>query len=449
MKKFDVIVLGGGPAGYTAAMESGRLGKKTALIEDQALGGTCLNRGCIPTKALLESSGLFHQIQGAADFGIHVSAACCDFQAIQARKERCVEQLRSGVAGLMRSNHVEVFQGYGEVKSAGEIRVNEESLFCKDLILATGSKPTAPPIPGLEHPKVVDSTGFLAMERLPSSAAVIGGGVIGVEFATFLAELGCAVTVLECADSILPMADQDLIRAAAASLEAKGAAVLCGAQVQAVEPDGTVVYRHGGRTERLRAGQVIAAIGRGPNTDEAVLNALGLRHDRGRIETDRHMRTSVPHVYACGDANGKHMLAHAASHEGLTAARNIAGIPAEMDYRAVPSCVYLHPQLAWVGLTEREARGKGLEIKTGRFPLRFNGKALVSGDTEGFVKIVAGAQYGEVLGVHIMAANAAEMIGSAVLGLEMEVTLSELQSLVLPHPTVSESIGEAAANALR
>lgn len=447
MKKYDVVVLGGGPGGYTAAIEASKYGKKTALIEARELGGTCLNRGCIPTKAILESSSLYAQICHAEEFGVNLSSAEFDFKRIQARKNRCIEQLRAGVAGLMRANKIDVINGHGDLMSSCEVIVNGESILFDDIILAMGSKPSRLPIPGIELECVINSDEFLELQEVPESVVIVGGGVIGVEFATALIEFGCKVTVIEFMDTIIPMADAAVINSVTDSLKSKGVKLICGGAVKKIFEDGTVEYEKDGNSETVSAEKVIFAAGRTANTDTAALDKLGIKHDRGRIVTDKYMKTNLSHVYACGDVNGKAMLAHTAMREGIVAARNIAGIKEEMSYSSIPSCIYLHPQAAWTGITEQQARAEGKKIKIGVFQMRFNGKALVSGAPEGFIKVIADAEYDEVIGVHIVCKNATEMICCAVLGMSMEATLNEFANIIYPHPTMSESIGDAAAAA--
>jgi dihydrolipoamide dehydrogenase len=447
MKKFDVVILGGGPGGYVAAIEAAKHGKKTALIEEKELGGTCLNRGCIPTKSILESSALFTRIMSASELGIKVAPPEFDFTAIQARKTRGIEQLRMGIAGMMRANRIEVIKGRGEIISANEVAVNDELILFDDLIIATGSSPAKLPIPGIDNPCVINSDGFLQLESIPESVVIVGGGVIGVEFATILAEFGCQVTIVEFMDTIIPMADAAIIKAVTENLQKKGVSIICGAAVKSIGADKTVTYDKSGAIDHLSAEKVIFAAGRLPNIDVGLLDKLKIEHEKGRIKTDGHLRTSVPHIYACGDINGKFMLAHTASREGIVAARNISGICEEMDYSTIPSCIYLHPQVAWVGLTEQQAKAEGRDVKTGVFPMRYNGRAVAGGQTEGFVKFVADAKFGEVLGVHMMCDNATEMIGCAVLGMDMEASLAEFANMVYPHPSLSESMAEAAAAA--
>lgn len=445
MKKCEVLVLGGGIGGYTAALEAAKYGKKTIIIEKRELGGTCLNRGCIPTKALLESSSLYSTLKNTERYGISSNGIKYDFLKIQNRKNQCIKTLRKGIESLMRSNKIEVIQGSGNVLSEKKAFVDDEEIQFEKLILATGSRPSKISIPGVENDCVIDSDNFLQMQAVPKSVIIIGGGVIGVEFATILAELDCKVTIIESMDDIISSADDLIIKHVTDNLLAKGISIICGSVVKKIAKDGTVEIEKNGNIEEVNAQKVILATGRVPNIDIDMLDNIGIIHDHGRVNTDQNMKTNIENIYACGDVTGRYMLAHVASREGVVAARNIVGIETKMNYAEIPSCVYTHPQVAWVGLTEKQAKEMGKKVKTGIFQMKFNGKAMVSGITEGFVKFVVDKEYGEILGAHIFCHNATELIGTIVLGMDLEATIGEIADMIFPHPTISESLGEVAS----
>lgn len=445
--KYDVIVIGGGPGGYVAAIRAAQLGRRVALIEKERVGGVCLNRGCIPTKALLKTSGLYQSILNAKEFGISTGPVSVDYAAAISRKDALVQRLTQGVEALLRANGVSMIYGDGRLASPNSVKVNGESFACENVILATGSRAVKLPVPGAQH--ALESDAFLSMKELPKSVVIIGGGVIGVEFAVLMAELGVGVTIVEMLEHVLAMADADVIAAVEQLLVQKAVKLVLGARVTNISASGIVAYERGGAKGEAHGEKVVLAAGRAPNSDTSMLNALGIAHDKGAIKTDEYMRTSVSGVFAVGDVNGKSMLAHTASAEGLVAAANCAGQAMRMgDYSAIPSCVYLHPEAAWVGLTEKEANDRGRELRIGKFPMAANGRALAEGEGQGFVKIIADVKYDEVIGVHMVCHGAAELIGEAVLGMSLEATLADFAGSVHPHPTRSEALGEAAHGAL-
>lgn len=451
MTQFKIAILGGGPGGYVAAIKAAQLGAKTVLIEGGAIGGVCLNEGCIPTKTLLKSAKVYQDILNSEKYGIGIGGQAeirIDWAAMLQRKDGVVSQLTSGVENLLKQNGVEVIYGYGEVLDRHTIMVGGEKISAENLIIATGSSPTILPIPGLEAALesgfAVTSTGALELPEVPGELIVVGGGVVGMEFAALFNALGSKVTVLE-KFTVLGSLDADLQKYMLRLLKRKGVEIYNEADIQRFEGS-TVVAKINGETREFTGDRVIVSLGRRPNVQ--AVEKLGLAMDKGGIRTNERLETNIPGVYAIGDVNGKQMLAHVASAEGLVAVENIMGKAVTINYDKVPACIYSFPEVAVVGLTEAEAKRRGHDLKVGTFPLAANGKALAEGETDGLIKIVADAQYGEILGVHIIAAQATDLISEAVLALELEATLDELAMAIHPHPTSSEIVMEAAHVAL-
>ena len=446
-----VIVVGGGPGGYVAAIRAAQLGAETHLVEKENLGGTCLNVGCIPTKALLHTAELYHAVKHGERIGLVGDSVQLDWKALMNRKNSVVRRLVGGVAGLLKANGVTVHKGTGQLISGEEVQIQGDkpaTLRADAIILSTGSVPVKLNFPGADLPGVVDSTGVLSLDKLPASIAIIGGGVIGVEFAALYAALGSQVTVIELLPEILPGIDSELAANLKQSLSKKGVRFLNGAKLEAVSKTATGLSAHvalGNETKEIDAEIVLVAVGRRAYTEGAGLAAAGVNLERGKVVVDDHYRTNLPKVYAIGDCNGITMLAHAASHQGIAAAEHALG-PAAAGHGKpiVPACVYTHPELAAVGLTEDKIKELGIAYKRGVFPLAGNGKSMIDEGEGGFVKILAGAKYGEILGVHMVGPRATEIIGEATLAMRLEATVDELVSTIHAHPTVSESLGEAA-----
>lgn len=443
--EFNAAVLGGGPGGYVAAIRCSQLGLKTVIIEERELGGTCLNRGCIPTKALLHSAEVYKTALEAAEFGVSTGEVSFDYSKFAARKDSVVSRLRRGIAGLMKSYGIEVVSGRGAVKNRNAIQVGEREITFDKLILATGSRPMRPPIPGIDGKNVVTSDEVLSFDECPESVVIIGGGVIGIEFATLFSTLGRKVTVIEMLDRILPPVDAEIAAAMHGLLEKSGVEIFTGAKVVEINGGDTVsvTYEKDGGSFKAEGATCIVCIGRRPNTEDIGLEAVGVQMQRGFITVEDNMETTVPGIYAIGDITGKLQLAHVADAQGLVAAASAAGQKAKMHYNALPSCIYTEPEIASIGLSEEEAR-KTHEIKIGTFSPAGNGKSMVMGQSEGLVKIITDADSGEILGAHIMAARATDMIAEIGVAMKLESTIEELADTVHPHPTVSEMIMEAA-----
>ena len=455
----SVIVIGGGPGGYVAAIRAAQLGAKVTLIEKQYLGGTCLNVGCIPTKCLLHSAELVEDIKNQGkDIGVEVDGVKVNFQQVISHKNDISKKLTGGVAGLLKMNKVKKIDGEATFVGEKKLSVKKadgttEEMTADAIIVATGSINSQPPIPGLkENPNCIDSTGALSLEKLPKTMVVIGGGVIGLELACAYAGFGTKITVVEAMDHMLPMLDGDLTKIGVAHMKKMGMEFNLECPVQSVEesPVGAKVVckNKAGETVSFEAEKVLVAIGRKANTASLNLEAGKIDNDRGRIIVNDKMETNVPGVYAIGDCVlGHAQLAHTASAMGEVAAENIMGQEAHYDEKTNPTCVYIEPEAASVGLTEEQCKAQGLEYKVGKFPMSANGKALILNGGEGIVKIIAGKEFGEILGMHIIGPRATDLICEGALAIEGEMTLDELIATIHSHPTVTETMREAALQA--
>ena len=454
-----VIVVGGGPGGYVAAIRLAQLGAKVTVIEREHLGGTCLNIGCIPTKCLLHSAELVEDIKNQGkEIGVEVDGVRVNFPQVIAHKNEISKRLTSGIAGLFKMNKVAKIDGEAKFVAPGKLSVKKadnsvEEMTADAIIVATGSINAQPPIPGLkENPNCIDSTGALSLEKLPKSMVVIGGGVIGLELACAYAAFGTKITVVEAMDHMLPMLDGDLTKIGVAHMKKMGMEFNLECPVQSIEtsPVGAKVVckNKAGEMVSFEAEKVLVAIGRRANTAMLDLDAGKLDNDRGRIKVNDKMETSVPGVYAIGDCvMGYARLAHTASAMGEVAAENIMGIEAHYDQKTNPTCVYIEPEAAGVGLTEEQCKAQGIDYKVGKFPMAANGKALILNGGEGIVKIIAGKEYGEVLGMHIIGPRATDLIAEGALAIEGEMTLDEIIATIHSHPTVTEAMREAALQA--
>ena len=449
MLNFDAVVLGGGPGGYECAIRLAMNGKKTALIEEDKLGGTCLNRGCIPTKTLLHCADVYYEATHSEAFGITAGDVKFDYAKFIERKNAVSKQLSNGVGFLEKSHGVEVIKARGVLEDSRTISLsNGEIVKANAIVLATGSVPVSLPIPGLDLPGVMDSTGLLNMTTCPKHIIVVGGGVIGIEFATFFYRLGVKVTVVEMLDRILGPLDKDITDFVENKLKKNGVELVLGVKVESIEAGLKVNYSavKDGTRGYVEGDVVLMAGGRKGNTANIGLEKIGLKTDRkGLIDVDGLCRTSVPGVYAIGDINGKMQLAHVASAQGLIVADHIAGKPCkQLNYNHIPSCVYCNPETAMVGMTEEQARKTGKDIGVGIFNLSGNGKALTMGQNEGIVKFVFDKTTDEILGFHVIGPRATDLAAEVAAVMECEGTISEIGNTVHPHPTVSEVVMEAA-----
>lgn len=455
----SVIVIGGGPGGYVAAIRAAQLGAKVTVIEKEHLGGTCLNVGCIPTKCLLHSAELAESIRNQGkEIGVEVEGLKVNFPQVIKHKNDISQKLTGGVAGLLKMNKVKTIDGEAAFVGEKKLSVKKsdgsvDEMTADAIIVATGSVNAQPPIPGLkENPNCIDSTGALSLKELPKSMVVIGGGVIGLELACAYAAFGTRVTVVEAMDHMLPMLDGDLTKIGVAHMKKMGIEFHLECPVQSVEesPVGAKVVckNKAGETISFEAEKVLVAIGRRANTASLNLDVGGIVSDRGRIIVNDKMQTNVSGVYAIGDCVfGKAQLAHTASAMGEVAAENICGIDAAYDEKTNPTCVYIEPEAASVGLTEEQCKAKGIRYKVGKFPMSANGKALILNGGEGLVKIIAGEEYGEILGMHIIGPRATDLIAEGALAIGGEMTLDEIIGTIHSHPTVTETMREAALHA--
>ncbi|MDY8021521.1 dihydrolipoyl dehydrogenase [Paenibacillus polymyxa] len=457
----DVAILGGGTGGYVAAIRAAQLGKEVVIIEKDKLGGTCLHRGCIPSKALLRSAEVYATIKESAQYGIETSGAQLVFPKVQERKEAVVEQLHQGVQFLMRKNKITVLSGKGRVigpsifsPKSGAVAVEledgeMETIVPAHLIIATGSRPRV--LSGLEPDGefILSSDEALTMEELPASLIIVGGGVIGVEWASMLNDFGVEVTVVEAANRLIPTEDEDVSREMQRLLIKRGVKVLTGSQVLAKtygkDEEGVQIdVQKGEETETLSASKLLISVGRQANVENIGLENTDIRVERGFISVNEHLQTNEPHIYAIGDCIGGLQLAHAASHEGLQAVHHLAGEEFHsVPNHLIPRCIYTRPEAASVGLTEQEARERGHQVKTGKFPFQAIGKSLVYGSRDGFVKVVADEKTNDILGVHMIGTHVTDLISEAALAQLLDATPWEVGQLIHPHPTLSEILGEA------
>src|ERR1700716_2646361 len=445
-ESFDVVVIGGGPGGYVAALRAAQLGAKTAIVEKDRFGGTCLVRGCIPTQALLQSAELYTQAKAGGPFGVVADKVGFDWTVAQKRKTGVVDQLVKGVEGLLKAGGVTQMRGAAVLAGKGVVDESGELLQAKDIIIATGSAVARIPLKGAEH--TIDSDQILELKAIPAKLAVIGGGVVGMEFAAMFAALGSKVTVLEMLPQVLPMVDADLVAVYTKHLAGLGGEVHTDAKVEeVVKGKGglQVRFSSGGEGGSVDADQVLLAVGRVPYTQGLEAEKAGVKLERGRVVVDEHLHTSADGVWAIGDVIGGIMLAHVASYEGVCAVENIAGggdrVP---DYHAAPKCVYTEPEIANVGLREAEAREAGHEVKVGRFPLQASGRALTLGQAEGLVKVTADAETDKILGVQMVGPRVTELIAEATFAIQQGHTIHDIDLTMHAHPTMAESLLQAA-----
>ncbi|EEG76229.1 dihydrolipoyl dehydrogenase [Dethiobacter alkaliphilus] len=453
MEHYQLAVIGGGPGGYTAALRGSALGLKTILVERDALGGTCLNYGCIPTKVLTNSAGLFKKIKGAEDFGIETQGLSFSFSKIQERKKYVIDKLVQGVDGLLKGAKVDVFSGEGRLVTPTKLELKRDSgevieVSVEKVILATGSQEVKLPLEGMDLPGVLTSKEALSLEEVPKNLTIIGGGVIGMEMASVFASFGSSVTVVELLPRILPTVDAEMSRRLTPLLRKQGINIMTKTKLEGIkERDGGLAVKVTTRKgeERLSADTVLISVGRRPDFGGQDLDSLGIEYDKTGIKVNENMETTVPGIYAVGDvASSGHLLAHVATHQGVIAAENVAGANEVYKEEAVPACIFTSPELASVGLTEEEAKEKGYKLKIGKFPFTANGKAFIQGESEGSVKIIADEELGTILGVHILGPHASDLIQEGTVAVANKVTAHNLADIIHPHPTLCEATWEAA-----
>ena len=459
MPDYDVVVIGGGPGGYEAAIRAAQLGLRVGLVEREFLGGVCLNIGCIPSKTLLRNAEIAELLRQGQEFGFSFENLKLDYETAYKRSRQVSDQLTRGVQFLMRKNKIDVFQGVAQLRSSTQVDVTsvaeapavdgqqfDGTLDAKNIIIATGARVRGIPGVEMDGDRVLTYREAIHLRQVPQSIAIIGAGPVGMELGYVFRAYGSQVTLIEMMPNVLPLEDAEISAEVAKAFTKQGSTLLTNARVESVArtADGVEV-KAGGQT--VRAEKALVAIGFIPNSENIGLEKVGVRVERGAIVTDGHMRTNVPNIYAIGDVTAKMMLAHVASAQGVVAAETIAGAETvELDYGAIPRCTYCHPQVASMGLTQDQACEQGYEVRISRFPFQANGKALGLGNSAGFVKLVSDAKYGEILGVHMVGPEVTELLPEYVLARNQELTLHEIVRSVHAHPTLSEALAEAAAN---
>ena len=462
-QEFDLVVLGGGTGGYVAAIRASQLGMNVAIVEKDKLGGTCLHRGCIPSKALLRSAEVLATLKESDKYGITgADAATVDFAKVQERKQKIVEQLHKGVQYLVKKGKITTFSGFGRVMGpsifspqAGAVRIerengDQEMIVPRFLLIATGSRPRTLPGLAIDGLQVVTTDEALQWSELPASVTIVGGGAIGIEWASMLADFGVEVSIVEYADRILPMEDEEISKEMTRLLKKRNVTILTGAKVlpESLEKEPgrvTVQAQTAGGIRTIASERMLVSIGRQPNVENLGLEATEIKVEKGGIAVNEHFQTAEPHIYAIGDVIGGLQLAHVASREGILAVEHMAGLrPQPLDYKLVPKCTYSRPEIANVGWTEGEAREQGFTVKVGKFSFKSLGKALIQGENDGFVKVVVDADTNDLLGVHMIGPHVTDMIAEAGLARLLDATPWEIGQAIHPHPTLSEAIMEAA-----
>jgi dihydrolipoamide dehydrogenase len=450
MPDYDVAVIGAGPGGYVAAIRAAQLGLKTAIIEKDAVGGLCLNWGCIPSKALLHGAEVLNTVKHAADWGITYNDLASDLAIAVDRSRGVVEKFVNGVETLLQQNKVTLVRGTARLTGPTSINVEpgSETIEASNILIATGARTRSLPNVPPDGDRVLTSREALELRQTPDSIIIVGGGAIGVEFGYLYRSYGADVTIVELLPHLLPLEDEDISRQLERSFAGLGINIRTGAAVEAVQTgksDVTVSVKAGDKTEDIKAERVLIGVGFGANSEELGLEQAGVELERGWVKVNEYSQTNVPSVWGIGDITGRLLLAHVASHQGVTAIEKIAGLePPPLDYDQMPRAVYCQPQIGSLGLTEAQARERGIQVKTGRFPFRASGKAMATGDTDGFVKLVVDAKSSAIVGYHIIGYNAVEMLGESSLGSVLETTPAELGYAVHAHPTLSEALKEAA-----
>jgi len=459
---YDVIVIGSGPGGYPAAIRASQLGLKVAIIEKESLGGVCLNWGCIPTKALIKSAQVYEYVKHSANYGITTTGVNHDFGAVIKRSRGVADKMSKGVQFLMKKNKIDVVMGFGKIKAKGQVEVtaadgSKKIVEGKHIIIATGGRAKELPNLPIDGKKIVAYREAMVLPTQPKSMIVVGSGAIGVEFAYFYNSMGTKVTIVEFLPRIVPVEDEDISKELEKQYKKQGIVIMTNASVESVDISGTGVKAKV-KTQNgeiiLEADIVLSAVGVVSNIENIGLEELGIKTDKGRIVVDKYNQTSVLGIYAIGDCSPGQALAHVASKEGINTAefigyneKKIQHLPEAMDYGNIPGCTYCSPEIASVGMTEKAAKEAGYELKIGKFPFMASGKASASGATEGFVKVIYDAKYGEFLGCHMIGSNVTEIIAEAVVARKLETTAHEILNAVHPHPTMSEALKEATAMA--
>ena len=447
--QYDLIIIGSGPAGYVGAVRAAKHGLKTAIIEKEpTLGGVCLNWGCIPTKTLLKSAKVIHTIQEAEKYGVTTTGMSFDFSKIMGRKDKVVTRLVKGVDYLMKTNKVDVIRGTASFVDKNTVTTPQGTISGENILVATGANPARPPIPGLDSPNVLTSREILALQECPKSLVIIGAGVIGMEFASFFNALGTTVTMIEMLDEILPMIDAEIAGLFKRKMAKAGITFHLSSKVTKVDGTKVMFTDSSGEQHTVETEKILLSVGTIPNTDDLNLEKVSVQIENRAIVTDNKMRTNVPGIYAAGDVNGIWMLAHKASREAEVAVDTMAGKETYSRYRAIPSCIYTSPEIATVGLSEKEAAEQDKAFNVGRYDLVANGRFLGENEGErGVAKAIVGKPYGELLGLHILAPYASEMITVGTQGIESELLIQDFDETVFPHPTICEAVKEAILHA--
>ncbi len=445
---YDLMIIGSGPGGYEAAIYAGGMGKSVVLFEKSEIGGTCLNTGCIPTKTMLKSAHLYHEAKTGAELGIIAEKLTFDMKALAARRSGIVSTLRSGVEGMLKRAKVEIVKAEAKILEKGKVEAGGKVYEGKNIMISTGSKPATPPIPGADSANVIDSTGILQLDTLPKSLVVIGGGVIGLEFASFFNTVGTEVTVIEMLPAIGGAIDSEMAKRLLQDMKKQGITFALNCGVTKIEGDSVTYVDKEGAEQKVSGEKILMSTGRVPVTAGLGLDEAGVVYDRKGIKCDRFGKTNVDGIWACGDVTGRCLLAHAATREGYVAVNNMFGIVDEMRYTAVPGVIYSAPEVAGVGYTEDKLKEEGIAYKKSTVPMAVAGRFAVDcPDQQGQVKVLIGEKYGQILGVHMIGGPCGEIIHSAVMMVENEMTLDSIKSTIFPHPTISEALMIAISHA--
>ncbi|MBS1752951.1 MAG: dihydrolipoyl dehydrogenase [Ferruginibacter sp.] len=453
---YDVIVLGSGPGGYPAAIRASQLGKKVAIVERESLGGICLNWGCIPTKALLKSAQVYEYTKHANNYGIKIDNPSADFGAVISRSRGVADKMSKGIQFLMKKNKIDVVMGNGKLIAANKLEVtaadgSKQVLEAKNIIIATGGRARELPSMPIDRKKIIGYREAMALQQQPKSMIICGSGAIGSEFAYFYNSLGTKVTMVEFMPRLVPVEDEEISKELEKQFKKQGMTIMTSAEVTSVDTSGAGVkakVKTASGEQTLEADILLSAVGVVANIENIGLEALGIKTEKGKIIVDANQQTNVPGIYAIGDCTPGQALAHVASKEGINAAEHLSGHhPEPMDYNNIPGCTYCLPEIASVGYTEKAAKDAGYEVKVGKFPFVASGKAVAAGATEGFVKIIYDAKYGELLGCHMIGLNVTDMVAEIVVARKLETTAHEILNAVHPHPTMSEAVKEATAAA--